>query len=183
MSVPAEISAIPDATKPIDASLADPFIVSCTDNTFNATTSESKPKPNDPDTRRSPSLPSAVASRGSEIRESREQILANKHAWDAMLVTGSAKRIKKELDEINLIPIPNCSAGPKAGSLFEWEAVIIGPAETPYAGGVFSLDISFPSNYPFKAPAIVFRTRIWHCNVNSSGAICLDMYVEKLRQI
>lgn len=178
VTVPAEISAIPDATKQADTSMVDPVIFSCTDSTLNTSTAESKPKPNNSDTLRSPSLPSAVASRGSEIRESREQILANKHAWDAMLVTGSAKRIKKELDEINLIPIPNCSAGPKAGSLFEWEAIIIGPAETPYAGGVFSLDIVFPANYPFKAPAIVFRTRIWHCNVNSSGAICLDMCVE-----
>jgi len=59
--------------------------------------------------------------------------------------------------------------------MFEWDATLIGPADTPYDGGVFILNISFPSNYPYTAPKIVFKTPIFHCNIHSNGDICLDI--------
>ena len=43
------------------------------------------------------------------------------------------------------------------------------------AGGVFFLNIHFPTDYPFKPPKFAFTTRIYHPNINSNGAICLDI--------
>ena len=44
-----------------------------------------------------------------------------------------------------------------------------------FLGGVFFLNIHFPTDYPFKPPKFAFTTRIYHPNINSNGAICLDI--------
>jgi len=85
------------------------------------------------------------------------------------------KRLRRELQDIQKNDIPNMSAGPINNNLFEWNAVILGPCDTPYEGGIFYLNISIPSNYPFKPPTVIFKTKIYHPNINSSGHICLDI--------
>lgn len=53
---------------------------------------------------------------------------------------------------------------------------IIGPPGTPYAGGIYDLDIKIPETYPFNPPKVKFLTQIWHPNISSvTGAICLDI--------
>ena len=51
----------------------------------------------------------------------------------------------------------------------------MGPADSPYASGVFFLSIAFPTDYPFKPPKVNFTTRIYHPNINANGSICLDI--------
>jgi ubiquitin-conjugating enzyme E2 D/E len=90
------------------------------------------------------------------------------------------KRIKKELEEMQKNPPENCSAGLiDEQDMFQWQATIMGPEGSPYHGGVFYLKIQLASDYPFRAPRITFQTQIYHCNVNRSGAICLDILKDK----
>ncbi|XP_078421470.1 ubiquitin-conjugating enzyme E2 D4-like isoform X1 [Cetorhinus maximus] len=89
---------------------------------------------------------------------------------------GMAKRrILKEYQDLERDPPALCSAGPVGDDYFHWQATIMGPSDSPYQGGVFFLNIHFPSDYPFKPPKVSFTTKIYHPNINSNGSICLDI--------
>jgi len=88
---------------------------------------------------------------------------------------GAIKRIMKELHDLGKDPPANVSAGPVGEDVFQWQGTLLGPNGTPYEGGVFFLNVQFPSDYPFKPPKVHFTTQIYHPNINSSGSICLDI--------
>lgn len=91
----------------------------------------------------------------------------------------ASKRIQKELQDLQKDPPTSCSAGPEGDDLFHWQATIMGPADSPFAGGVFFVNINFPPDYPFKPPKVSFKTKVYHPNVNSQGSICLDILKEQ----
>lgn len=87
----------------------------------------------------------------------------------------TTKRIMKELLTMQKDTPPNISAAPiDENDLYKWQAVIFGPADSVYAGGVFRLSIVFPADYPFKAPRVEFLTKIYHCNIMNKS-LCIDI--------
>ncbi|CAI4225359.1 unnamed protein product [Auanema sp. JU1783] len=88
-------------------------------------------------------------------------------------------RLLKEAQQIGASAPPGCYAAPKADDLFDWAAVIEGPPDTVYAGGIFFFNINMKNSYPFHPPKIVFLTKIYHCNINAKGEVCVDLLRDK----
>ncbi len=63
---------------------------------------------------------------------------------------------------------------PSAENFRHFHALMIGPPETPYEGGTFKLELYLPEDYPMTPPKVLFRTKIYHPNINKLGVICLD---------
>ena len=58
---------------------------------------------------------------------------------------------------------------------FFWNAVIIGPSDTPFEDGTFRLLLLFDEQYPNKPPQVKFISEMFHPNVYASGELCLDI--------
>jgi ubiquitin-conjugating enzyme E2 A len=54
-------------------------------------------------------------------------------------------------------------------------AVIIGPADTPFEDGTFRLVMQFEEAYPNKPPGVKFISQMFHPNVYGTGELCLDI--------
>lgn len=64
----------------------------------------------------------------------------------------------------------------KEDDLLEWCAWIRGPSDTPYADGIFELEIKLTPEYPVTPPTIRFVTPVFHPNVHGmSGDVCVDI--------
>ena len=85
------------------------------------------------------------------------------------------KRLRKEHQKLHKNPIPNCSATPSDNNILKWNALILGPKDTVYEGGIFKLEFNFSLKYPLEPPLVRFKTKIYHPNIDSSGGICLDI--------
>lgn len=90
----------------------------------------------------------------------------------------NAKRIKKEIRDMEDSDNKSISAHIVGDDMQKWSATVRGPEGSPYQGGVFNLAISLPKDYPFKPPKVQFTTKIYHCNIDRNGSICLDTLKE-----
>ena len=59
--------------------------------------------------------------------------------------------------------------------MFKWDAIIFGPDDTEWEGGVFKMLMEFSEQYPNKPPDVRFITKTFHPNVYADGRICLDI--------
>src|SRR5437870_2556854 len=90
-------------------------------------------------------------------------------------------REKEEMEEAMIKDKQNLiySVCPVGDNIFTWKGFIFGPVNSPYKGGAFKITIDFPSNYPFRAPKVMFETKVYHPNVSDKGTICLDILKDK----
>ncbi|KAF8430060.1 ubiquitin-conjugating enzyme/RWD-like protein [Tirmania nivea] len=92
--------------------------------------------------------------------------------------SGSLRRITKELTELNENPPSGITASPISDSdVYKWNVTLTAPRGSLYYGGVFHLNLTLPSEYPFKPPTLNFTTKIYHPNVSNDdkGSMCLGI--------
>ncbi len=88
-------------------------------------------------------------------------------------------RLSREILKLQSDPPSHITATPIDSNLYNLEATIIGPSETPYTNGIFKLELVIPEAYPYAPPKVRFITRIFHVNISQNGDICLDILKHK----
>lgn len=99
--------------------------------------------------------------------------------------TSTAKvRLMKDLARIEKEGDDGILASPSENNLFNWDAMVFGPENTPWEGGMFKLQLVFTEEYPIKPPKIRFLSKVFHPNGNSfnfSIYIYINAFVISLR--
>ncbi|CAL8273091.1 unnamed protein product [Gadus morhua 'NCC'] len=86
------------------------------------------------------------------------------------------KRILEELRSLHCDPHPYLTIFPSESDFTFWKILLQGPPDTSYENGTFELYCQFGPDYPVKPPTIRFVTVMYHCNINSSGRICHNIF-------
>ncbi|KIM43426.1 hypothetical protein M413DRAFT_443367 [Hebeloma cylindrosporum] len=85
------------------------------------------------------------------------------------------KRIQREIADIKKEDLGEIKLAPTDSNMHIWKGCIPGPQGSVYEGGVFEVEIVLPADYPFSAPKVLFKTRIYHMNISEQGNICIDI--------
>ena len=88
-------------------------------------------------------------------------------------------RILKETQRLAQDPVVGIYAEPSENNYRHFYVKIAGPTETPYEGGLFDCELFLPDEYPMVPPKVLFRTKIYHPNIDKLGRICLDILKTK----
>ena len=88
-------------------------------------------------------------------------------------MTACQIRLQKDLENLDslygaklIIPDPN--------NIQDF-IIEITPVEGIWQGGVFDFHFTIPDDFPFQRPSIICQTRIWHPNIEETGAVCLNI--------
>lgn len=85
-------------------------------------------------------------------------------------------RLQDEHRNLSRNPHPGGSASPRdPDSPLVWDASILGPENTPWEGGFFSLEIRFSYQHPHVPPFAKFTSKMFHPNITKDGIPALDL--------
>ncbi|KAL8293217.1 hypothetical protein RQP46_000911 [Phenoliferia psychrophenolica] len=88
-------------------------------------------------------------------------------------MAAATRRLTKEYADLQKDQPPFTQGiTPDESNLFHWVAYLQGPPTSAYKNGTFKIDITFPTDYPFKSPQV---TKIYHPNVTEEGALCIGL--------
>jgi ubiquitin-conjugating enzyme E2 S len=80
----------------------------------------------------------------------------------------------KELKDLSTTPPEGIRVLINDDDLTDVQALIDGPAGTPYEGGVFKIKLQLGPDFPHAPPKGYVLTKIFHPNVGPKGEICVN---------
>ena len=80
--------------------------------------------------------------------------------------TPAKKRLMRDFKKMLTDNSSGVSAAPVDSNIFQWQAVLLGPGDTPWEGGTFHLLMDFTEEYPNSPPSVKFVTNMFHPNVS-----------------
>ncbi|XP_054160668.1 ubiquitin-conjugating enzyme E2 S-like [Oppia nitens] len=84
------------------------------------------------------------------------------------------RQVSKELTHLTQKPLEGIRVILNEEDISDIQAIIDGPACTPYFGGSFRLKMVLPKDFPMSPPKGFFLTKIFHPNVSRNGEICVN---------
>eukprot|EP00800_Vazella_pourtalesii_P013804 TRINITY_DN3374_c0_g1_i1.p1 TRINITY_DN3374_c0_g1~~TRINITY_DN3374_c0_g1_i1.p1 ORF type:complete len:256 (+),score=71.76 TRINITY_DN3374_c0_g1_i1:721-1488(+) len=97
-------------------------------------------------------------------------------AYHCSVTTSICQRtLQNELSKLLKEPLEGFLIEANEQNILEWDVVIFGPPDTPYAGGYFKAKMTFPQEYPYSPPKFTFKTSLWHPNVYMNGDVCISI--------
>ncbi|CDW77779.1 ubiquitin conjugating enzyme e2 [Stylonychia lemnae] len=88
-------------------------------------------------------------------------------------------KLLQETQRLAQEPVVGIYAEPSENNHRHFYVKIAGPEGTSYEGGMFHAELYLPDEYPMVPPKVLFRTKIFHPNIDKLGRICLDILKDK----
>ncbi|KAK9454051.1 ubiquitin-conjugating enzyme/RWD-like protein [Dipodascopsis uninucleata] len=96
-----------------------------------------------------------------------------------MATKAAHKRLAREYKHMQESPPPFIIAHPSEKNILIWHYLITGPPATPYEGGQYHGTLTFPSEYPYKPPAIRMITPSGRFQTNTRLCLSISDYHPK----
>jgi len=87
-------------------------------------------------------------------------------------------RLQKEYKQLLKDPNYMFNVIPSEQTFFVWDIILFGSVDTIFEGGIFKAQLSFPKEYPNRAPEFKFITQIPHPNFYKNGKVCISILHE-----
>ncbi|XP_065365036.1 ubiquitin-conjugating enzyme E2 S [Calliphora vicina] len=84
------------------------------------------------------------------------------------------RQVMKEMQSMVENPLEGIKIQINDADVTDIQALIEGPAGTPYTGGMFRIKLTLGKDFPQSPPKAFFITKIFHPNVAANGEICVN---------